>query len=162
MKRYKKKLSEQLNQLDNEQIEDLISQLKDGKFSNISDRIEFIKVILPLALSTDKRARKIIKAMGDLMTTLGDQMLSDDNDIDSDFIEDEIIEDDIVYYEKHFKEANRDGTGPEGKGPLTGRGEGDCSDEDKEEDDDKKEKQKEKIIDEKVSRKAYRARFKKK
>lgn len=104
-------------QLNNEQINEIIEQLKNGKFSNIENRIEFLKLILPLALSTDKRARKIIKAMGDLMTTLGEEMISsdeeentieepeiiDENDIDIDK-EEYYLESKIKKMEKQIKE----------------------------------------------------------
>ncbi len=66
------KLIEEVNDTD---INELIQQLKDGKFTNIKDRMEFLKLILPLALSTDKKARKIIKKIGEFMTELGNEVL---------------------------------------------------------------------------------------
>ena len=64
-------------------VEDLITKLRDMRFSNAETRMDFVKIISQLALAPDKTARKVIKKIGDYMTGLGDEILNDTSSTES-------------------------------------------------------------------------------
>ena len=58
-----------------EKISGVIEQLRDGNFGNSEGRQEFVDLITTLYNSRDKRARKCFKAISDLFTEIGDDLL---------------------------------------------------------------------------------------
>lgn len=125
----KEEIKEQIN---NEEVAGLIKVLGDEKFGNEDQRKKFVDILTSLMVMKDKNARSFIKKLGDACTYLAHEMLEDE--VEGDDEEMTPIPDEEFMTES-LKERNKDGTGPEGKGPKTGRGEGDCEeeDEDKEE-----------------------------
>lgn len=84
MKRYKPKFIEQdIEDKDgngipdwiDDKISDVLGQLKDGNFGNAEGRQQFLDLITTLFNSKDKRSRKAFKAISDLFTDIGDELL---------------------------------------------------------------------------------------
>lgn len=57
-------------------IEDVILNLKNGKFSNADKRKDFLKLLTQLALSNDQKARTLIKKMSKWLDDLGDEFIT--------------------------------------------------------------------------------------
>ena len=54
---------------------DLISYLKDNNFGNEDSRKALLDVLTSLHTMKDKRAKKVFKAIGDLFTDIGDEII---------------------------------------------------------------------------------------
>ena len=68
--------------LEQDTVEDLITKLRDMRFSNASTRMDFVKIISQLALAPDKTARKVIKKIGDFMSEFGTEILNNSSSTD--------------------------------------------------------------------------------
>ena len=68
--------------LEQESVNDLITKLRDTKFSNEQTRKDFTNIIVQLASIPDKNARMVIKKIGDYMTELGTEILNDSSELD--------------------------------------------------------------------------------
>ena len=60
----------------------ILEILRDSTFSNKDSRAEFASLIVQLALSTDPRARKAIKKLGNYFTELGHELLGTNQKIE--------------------------------------------------------------------------------
>ena len=61
------------------EVQKLIKYLKNNKFGNKDARAEFAKIIFQLALSSDKKARKLIQKVGDFISYWEeDEFISED------------------------------------------------------------------------------------
>ena len=58
-----------------EKITTVLETLRDGNFGNSEGRQQFIDLITTMYNSRDKRARKAFKAISDLFTDIGDEIL---------------------------------------------------------------------------------------
>ena len=58
-----------------EKITTVLETLRDGNFGNSEGRQQFIDLITTIYNSRDKRARKAFKAISDLFTEIGDELI---------------------------------------------------------------------------------------
>lgn len=81
MKRYERKFKEEdkdgngIPDWLDDKISDVLEQLKDGNFGNAEGRQQFLDLITTLFNSKDKRARKSFKAISDLFSEIGDELI---------------------------------------------------------------------------------------
>jgi hypothetical protein len=64
----------------NEKVSELIAILRDERFSNEDQRKKMVDIISSLMNFKDADARKFFKALGDACTSIGEDMLQDDED----------------------------------------------------------------------------------
>lgn len=63
--------------IEQEDVDSIIKQLQDTKFSNEQTRKYFVNLIVQLASMPDKKARKVIKGMGDFMSDYTTEIIND-------------------------------------------------------------------------------------
>lgn len=63
--------------IEQEDVDSIIKQLQDTKFSNEQTRKYFVNLIVQLASMPDKKARKVIKGMGDFMSDYTTEITND-------------------------------------------------------------------------------------
>ena len=97
------------------EIQELIKVLKDDNFGNAEKRKEFVKIVSQIALSNDPEARKVIKALGNFMSTY--QISDVEIDVDAEGNaeleikakkEEGIMKKKISFKSKHMKEMYAD------------------------------------------------------
>lgn len=69
------KVKEEITHLIDTKITEIIRMLKDQNFGSKDQRQVFVKLIAALAVSKDPRAKKTIKKLGDILSTIGDDLL---------------------------------------------------------------------------------------
>jgi len=63
--------------IEQEDVDSIIKQLQDTRFSNEQTRKYFVNLIVQLASMPDKKARKVIKGMGDFMSDYTTEITND-------------------------------------------------------------------------------------
>ena len=58
-----------------DKISEVLQELRDGNFGNAEGRQEFLDLVTTLFNSKDKRARKAFKAISELFTDIGDELI---------------------------------------------------------------------------------------
>ena len=105
MKKYKPKFIEQNNEDKNnngipdwldDKISDVLEQLRDGNFGNAEGRQQFLDLITTLFNSKDKRARKSFKAISDLFSEIGDELVKYGLPVEGEELEESLLKENYV------------------------------------------------------------------
>jgi hypothetical protein len=112
MKKYKPKFIEQNNEDKNnngipdwldDKISDVLEQLRDGNFGNAEGRQQFLDLITTLFNSKDKRARKSFKAISDLFSEIGDELVKYGLPVEGEEFEESLFSNaDVMYAKKQL------------------------------------------------------------